>query len=103
MRLNILLASLAAFGVVTSGCDLLKKKDDTQASTSAGSGSAPSSSGASTKTADPAAGTQEQPGAKKPPTSGCSLPEDTTIDHDITITKGCTLVSKRSYDIREGA
>jgi len=102
MRLNILIASMFVFGVATSGCDLLKrgqdKKDETQTSSSS------TTSGASSSTATTAAeGTQEQPGAKKPATSGCSLPDDSTIDHDITITHGCTLVSKRSYDIREGA
>lgn len=102
MRLHVILASLVSITVLGSGCDLLKrgqdKKDETQASSSS-----TTSSATTTKTTDTAAATQEQPGAKKPATSGCSLPDDSTIDHDITITAGCSLTSKRSYDIREGA
>ena len=102
MRLSLFLVILLA----SSGCDLLKggKKDDTQAASSSSTTSASSGTAAATTAKTPdTAGTQEQPGAKKPATSGCAFPEDSTIDHDVTITKGCSLVAKHRIDIQEGS
>jgi hypothetical protein len=97
MRLNLFLLGIGVIATATFGCDLFKrgqdKKDETQASSSSTTSGA-SASGTTASTDTPAT-------PAKAATSGCTWPDD--ADHDVTLTKGCTLTVKNSLTVREGA
>jgi hypothetical protein len=96
------LRALSIVGVFTLalGCNkLFKHGSDGGESAEASSTANTSSNGGATTTN---AATPEQTAQPtKPPTSGCAWPEQG--DHDITITKGCTVEAKNELVLTDGA
>ncbi len=100
MRHHVLFLAGSCVVLSSSGCDLLKrgqdKKDETTTSSSA---TTASSSGAGSTPTTNTTGNAANP--SKPPSSGCAWPDN--ADHDVTITKGCSVVAKNSVTVQEGA
>ena len=107
MRQSISLVLVGSL-LIASGCNLLKHKEeaDSGASSTTTTGATTSEtkgsggSAGSEKTTDLEATESNDP--SKGATSGCGWPTD-DVTKDLTFTKGCTVMAKRSITVRGGA
>jgi hypothetical protein len=96
-RLLVIVASCA----LAVGCNKLFKHGGDAGTTTTAASAGGGSGGSGTPANTGGNATEPTAAPTKPPTSGCAWP--TEGDHDITITKGCTVVAKDHLDIDNGA
>jgi len=99
MRTSLCLLGVGSLLWVTSGCDMLKRKNEEKPASGTSTASTPGSTGATaTNTGTVAESNDPSKGA----TTGCAWP-DGDIHKDITFTKGCSVVAKSSPTVYDGA
>lgn len=101
MRHHVLCLGSCALVLALAGCDLLKRGSEKAEAADAGATTA--NSGSTTTTATGATTAEATADPSKGATTGCTWPENGTVDKDFTITKGCSVVAKHTIEIHEGA